>query len=91
MHRLRSLVNKMSGDFCPRNLVTSIHGDQIEEVHDVPMSIQVLYCITLHIFVFISIMLTGVIIRPFPPELNHAKVDSLMETLQVHSLYNRKE
>jgi len=29
-------------------------------------------------------ILTGVIIRPFPPELNHAKVDSLVETLQVH-------
>jgi len=38
MLRLRSLAYKMSGDFCTRNNVTSIHGDQIEEVHDVPMS-----------------------------------------------------
>lgn len=29
---------------------------------------------------------TDVIIRPFPPDLNHEKVDSLIETLKVRKL-----
>ncbi|KAK4005366.1 hypothetical protein OUZ56_007079 [Daphnia magna] len=41
--------------------VTSIHGDQIVDVYDVPMED---------------------IIRPFPPDLNNSKVDSLVETLK---------
>ncbi|EFX69307.1 hypothetical protein DAPPUDRAFT_329227 [Daphnia pulex] len=40
--------------------VTSIHGDQIAEVYDVPMVD---------------------IIRPFP-DLNHSKVDSIIDTLK---------
>ncbi|XP_057372618.1 sulfiredoxin-1-like isoform X1 [Daphnia carinata] len=41
--------------------VTSIHGDQIVDIYDVPMED---------------------IIRPFPPDLNNSKVDSLVETLK---------
>lgn len=69
---LRNLVNlvRMSNNLnvCQFRSVTSIHGDQISEIHEVPMN---------------------VIIRPFPPELDHQKVASLMETIsvgiQIHS------
>ncbi|CAN9515454.1 unnamed protein product [Ophioblennius macclurei] len=39
----------------------SIHSDNVQEVHNVPMQ---------------------VIIRPFPPELDEQKVQSLMETIK---------
>jgi len=54
-------------NYCQKS-VTSIHGDQISEVHDVPME---------------------VIIRPFPPELDHNKVLSLVGTLNDPELRNQ--
>ncbi|EFX61158.1 hypothetical protein DAPPUDRAFT_63423 [Daphnia pulex] len=44
--------------------VTSIHGDQITEVYDVPMVD---------------------IIRLFPPDLNHSKVDSIIDNMKRYS------
>ena len=71
--------------------ITSIHGDQIAEIHDVPMGMATLFlwfdCYSLKYFSVI-VALTEVIIRPFPLDLNHEKVDSLIETLKVmHTLF----